>query len=78
MSQLAELAVAASGGVAFERVHGPAHLAQQLLVFGMLLQLQALVVEILQQLRGALKEELAEFGGAVVGKEAHTVTSIRW
>src|SRR5262249_8987158 len=78
VGQLAELAVAASRGISFQGVHRAPHLAKKLFILRMLLQLQALVIEGLQQLRSALKEELAELGSAVIWKEAQTVTSSRW
>src|SRR5262249_8828182 len=78
VGKLAELAVTAGRGISFQSVHGAPHLAKELFILRTLLQLQALVIKGLQQLRRALKEELAQLGSAVVGKQAHTVTSRRW
>ena len=76
--QSAEFLVAAGGGIAFQRVHGTPRLAQNLLVAGMFLQLQANVIEGLQQFGCALKEEFAHFSGPLVRKEIQDATSSRW
>ena len=69
--QLAELAIAASGRIAFQRMHGAANTAQTLGIARAPLERQAGFIHGLQNLRGALEEEVAKFVGAVVGQKAH-------
>ena len=73
-----EFAEATGGRVPFQGVHGAADAADELLIGGLLLEMKAGVVDDLEQFRGALKEESAEFGAAILGQEAQEFTSLRW
>ena len=69
--ELAQLAEAARGRVALQRVHGAANAAKLLFVAGALFEREAGFVHGLENLLGALEEEIAEFGGVLVGEKGH-------
>ena len=61
----------------FQRMHRAAHTTDQFFVARLFLQLQPGVVDHLQHVRGALKEERAEFCSPILGQKTQAVTSIR-
>ena len=75
--EFAELPEAASGGIALERVHRPAHASQGVRVRGVGFQKDSGLVQLLQDILRALKEEFAKFRGAFIGKEVQSPASIR-
>ncbi len=59
-------------------MHRPAHAANHFFVGGIGLEIKPSFIERLQQLIRGLKEERAQLGIAVFGKETHAFTSSRW
>src|ERR1700756_952124 len=68
----------ACGGVAFQRVHRAADTANDFLVAWVRLEVEACLIERLQQLVRALEEARAPPRIPIVGKTAHAFTSSRW
>ena len=76
--QFAQLAQSAGRRVALQGVHGAANRTHDLLVAGILLQLQGFFVQRLQQFLRSLKKQLAQFRSTLIGRIRHSRTSIRW
>ena len=76
--QFAQLAQPAGRRVALQRVHGPPDRTHDLLVAGMILQLQRFFVQRLQQFLRGFKKQLPQFRSALIGRIRHSRTSIRW
>jgi hypothetical protein len=76
MGKLAQLTVAASSGVALERVHSATNVAKLLDVAGPLFEGQTRIVHALKDFLRALKKEIAELRGLLVGRESHWAASI--
>jgi hypothetical protein len=77
VSEFAELVETAGCGIAFERVHGATDTAKDFFVGRTRLEFQSRFVEGLEEFRGALKEESAELGAAIVVRTLHPATSRR-
>ena len=78
MRNFAEPVEAASGRVALEGVHGAANATNNFFIRRTSFELQAGFIERLQQFVGALKEESAQLGAAIVGLTLQPFTSMRW
>src|SRR4029077_9447948 len=74
----AELVETTSSRIALERVYGAANAANNFFVRGTSFELQAGFIKRLQQFVGALKEESAQLGAAIVGLTLQPFTSMRW
>ncbi len=76
--ELAEFAIAASGRIALERVHGAANMAKLFEVAGALFERETRFVHALENFLGALEEKVAKLGGLLVGRKTHCAPSSRW
>jgi hypothetical protein len=77
VGNFAELLEAAGRGIAFQRMDGAAHTAEQFLVSGVLFEAQTSFVDGLQEFLGALKEERAKLRTPFIGQKAQPFTSRR-
>ena len=75
--QFAELAVVAGSRVSFQRMDCAAQTARTFRIPGRFFQAQGFLVQPLDKLLRAFKEQLLEFAQAIVGGDAHTFTSRR-
>jgi len=75
--EFAELPEAAGGRVALERVHGPPDASQRFRVRRVGFQEDTGLVQFLQLILRALKEEFAKFRRSFLGKKVHSPASIR-
>jgi len=73
----AEFRKTAGGGVSLERVDGAADAANEFLVRWTLFELQTGIVDGLEKISGALKEESAKLRTPLVGKKTQEFTSRR-
>jgi len=77
VGNFAEFLTTARSGVALEGMHGSTDAANEFLVGGTCFELQASIVDGLQQFRGALEEERAKFRSPILGQKGQAVTSSR-
>jgi hypothetical protein len=77
MRDFAEFLKTAGRGVPFKGVNSASNAAQQLLIGGAFLELQAYIINDLEKFRGALKEESTELRAAILGQETQPFTSRR-
>jgi hypothetical protein len=75
--EFTELTESASGGVALERVHRAPDASQGLGVRWIGFQEDSRLVQLLQLILRALKEEFAKFGRALIGEKVHSFASMR-
>src|SRR5271168_3985180 len=67
--ELAQFSEAACSGITLERVNRTPNAAQAFLVAGAIFERESGLVHSLEDLRSALKEKIAELGGALVGEK---------
>src|SRR5260370_42343963 len=78
MREFAEFVKCAGGGIALEGVHRAANAPNAFFVRGILLEIEACVIQGLQQLVGGLEKKRAQLRIAILGDSAHVFTSSRW
>ena len=77
VSNFTKFLASARRGITFQCVDGAANAANELLVSRAVLELQTGVVDGLQQFRGTLEKERAEFRSPILGQKGQAATSIR-